>query len=342
MSHILKIYAVMIITRTPFRFTLGGGGTDLSSYYSRYGGFIFAAGIAKYMYIDVNQPFDGLVRVKYSQSETVETAGEIRHDIAREALKLMGIERGIEVVSIADIPAGTGLGSSSCYTVGLLNALHTFKSDHISLSELAEEACRLEIDILGGPLGKQDQYLAAYGGLTVLEIEPNGTVRVRNARVSEDCIDELNRNLLFFYTHTSHSSADILSDQRSGVERDEREIVESMHRIKEIGYRVLEAVESSNLSEVGRLFDAHWEQKKKLSPKMTTPRFEKIYRSARENGALGGKISGAGGGGFFVFYVEENHRRFKDKMQELGLRPMRYRFDFEGSKVLVNFRDSSF
>ncbi len=332
----------MIITRTPFRITLGGGGTDLSSYYSRYGGFIFAAGIAKYMYIDVNQPFDGLVRVKYSQSETVETAGEIQHDIAREALKLRGIERGIEVVSIADIPAGTGLGSSSCYTVGLLNALHAFNSDHISLSDLAEEACRLEIDILGGPLGKQDAYMAAYGGMTVLEIERDGKVRVRTARVSEDCIDELNRNLLFFYTHTTHDSASILTDQRSGVDQDEKQIVESMHRIKEIGYRVLEAVEGANLSEVGRLFDLHWEYKKKLSAKMTNPRFEEIYRIARENGALGGKISGAGGGGFFVFYVEKEHRKFKDKMTELGLRPMRYRFDFGGSKVLVNFRDASF
>ncbi len=332
----------MIITRTPFRITLGGGGTDLSSYYSRYGGFIFAAGIAKYMYIDVNQPFDGLVRVKYSRSETVGTVGEIRHDIARESLKLMGIERGIEVVSIADIPAGTGLGSSSCYTVGLLNALHAFNSDHVSLSDLAEEACRLEIDILGGPLGKQDAYMAAYGGMTVLEIDRDGSVRVRNARISEDCIDELNRNLLVFYTHTSHDSAAILADQRGGVERDERETVESMHRIKEIGYRVLEAVESADLSAVGRLFDEHWEWKKKLSAKMTSPRFDSIYRVAKENGALGGKISGAGGGGFFVFYVEQNHRRFKDKMQELGLRPMRYRFDFEGSKVLVNFRDASF
>ncbi len=332
----------MIITRTPFRITLGGGGTDLSSYYSRFGGFIFAAGIAKYMYIDVNQPFDGLVRVKYSQSETVETVGEIRHDIAREALKLMGIERGIEVVSIADIPAGTGLGSSSCYTVGLLNALHAYKSDHISLTDLAEEACRLEIDILGGPLGKQDQYMAAFGGLTVLEIERDGNVRASNARVPEDAIDELNRNLLVFYTNTSHASAEILSDQRAGVERDEKEIVENMHRIKEIGQKILEAAETADLSRVGLLFDEHWQFKKKLSNKMTNSRFDRIYQIARENGALGGKISGAGGGGFFVFYVEEKHRRFKDKMAELGLRPMRYRFDFEGSKVLVNFRDSSF
>ena len=332
----------MIITRTPFRVTLGGGGTDLSSYYSKYGGFIFAAGIAKYMYIDVNQPFDGLVRIKYSRSETVKNVDSVEHEIAREALKMMGIKQGIEVVSIADIPAGTGLGSSSCYTVGILNALHTFKLDHISLYDLAEEACKLEIDILGAPIGKQDQYMAAFGVFTILEIEKDGVVKVRNAQISEDNIDELNRNMLMFYTHTSHRSSDILEGQSRGIERNEKELVDSMHRIKEIGYQILEAVESSNLSRVGTLFDEHWQQKKKLSTRMTNPRFDEIYRVAMENGALGGKISGAGGGGFFVFYVEKEHRKFKDKMKEAGLRPMRYRFDFEGSKVLVNFRDASF
>lgn len=331
----------MIITRTPFRVTLGGGGTDLPSYYSKYGGFIFAAGIAKYMYIDVNQPFDGLVRIKYSRSETVKKVENVDHDIARESLKMMGIEEGIEVVSIADLPAGTGLGSSSCYTVGILNALHTFKHDHINLYDLAEEACRLEIDILGAPIGKQDQYMAAFGGFTVLEIEKDGVVKVRTARISEDGIDELNRNMLMFYTHTTHRSSDILEGQSRGIEKNEKEIVESMHRIKEIGYQILEAVESSNLSRVGHLFDEHWQQKKKLSPRMTNPRFDEIYRTARENGALGGKISGAGGGGFFVFYVEKYHRKFKDIMKDIGLRSMRYRFDLEGSKVLVNFRDAS-
>ena len=332
----------MIITRTPFRVTLGGGGTDLPSYYSKYGGFIFAAGIAKYMYIDVNQPFDGLVRVKYSQSETVNNTSEIKHDIAREALRLMGIEQAIEVVSIADIPAGTGLGSSSCYTVGLLNALHTYQNDHISLTDLAEEACRLEIDILKEPIGKQDQYMAAFGGFTVLDISRDGTVGVRTARISEDTVDELNRNLLMFYTHTSHRASDILSGQNRGIEEDEKTITESMHRIKEIGHQILDAVESSNLSRVGKLFDEHWREKKKLSPRMSNDRFDEIYNLALGNGALGGKISGAGGGGFFVFYVEEKHRKFKDAMVKAGLRPMRYRFDFEGSKVLVNFRDASF
>ena len=332
----------MIITRTPFRVTLGGGGTDLPAYYSLYGGFVFSAGIAKYMYISVNEPFDGLVRVKYSRSETVEAVREIKHDIAREALKLMGIERGIEIVSIADIPAGTGLGSSSCYTVGLLHALHTFNKEHISLADLAEEACRLEIDILGAPIGKQDQYIAVYGGLTVLEIDKDGKVTVRRARVSDDTVDELNRNLLLFYTGTAHDASKILIEQRQGISEKKENVVESMHAIKEIGYKMLDAVESGNLSKVGELLDRHWQHKKKMSAGISHPRFDEIYEIARRNGALGGKITGAGGGGFFVFYVEEGHRSFKDKMLAAGLRPLRYRFDFEGTKVLINLKDYSF
>jgi len=332
----------MIITRTPFRLTLGGGGTDLSAYYSRFGGFIFAAGIAKYMYINVNEPFDGLVRVKYSQSETVAHVDEIKHPIARAALRMMGFERGIEVVSVADIPAGTGLGSSSCYTVGLLNALRTYKMEYVSLAELAEEACRLEIEILGSPIGKQDQYMAAFGGLTVLEIDQGGRVTVRKAQVRDEVIDDLNRNLLLFYTHTTHKANDILSRQSGGVVRGEKEVVENLHHIKEIGQQILEAVEGGNLTEVGLLLDRHWRHKKKISPKISNPRFDEIYELARSAGALGGKISGAGGGGFFSFYVEEKQAGFKEKMKELGLRPMRYRFDFEGTKVLANLRDSSF
>jgi len=194
----------MIITRTPFRITLGGGGTDLPSYYSKYGGFIFAAGINKYMYISVNRPIvDDLVRVKYSKSEIVSHREELQHDIAREAMRMMNIEKGIEIVSMADVPAGTGLGSSSCYAVGLLNALHTMKREFVDLQTLAEEACELEINRLGKPIGKQDQYMAAFGGLTVLDIDKDGTVKVRKARVSDTTIDDLNRNLLMFYTNTS-------------------------------------------------------------------------------------------------------------------------------------------
>jgi len=332
----------MIITRTPFRFTLGGGGTDLPAYYSKYGGFIFAAGINKYMFINVNRPIvDDLVRVKYTTSETVDHTDQLQHNIAKEALKMMEIEKAIEIISIADIPAGTGLGSSSCYAVGLLNALHTMKREYISLQKLAEDACDLEINKLGKPIGKQDQYMAAFGGLTVLDIEKEGTVHVREANVSNATIDDLNRNMLMFYTLTSRSADEILSEQSKGAKEDKKNVVDNMHYIKELGYKILDAVESGNITNVGIMFDQHWQHKKRISTKMTNPRFDRIYKIAKENGALGGKISGAGGGGFFLFYVEEKRAKFREEMKKLGLREMRYRFDFEGTKVLVNFIDGT-
>jgi len=329
----------VIITRTPFRVTLGGGGTDLPAYYRNHGGLVVAAGIAKYMYISVNRPFDDLVRVKYSESETVKTVSEVRHNIAREALKLTGFERGVEVASIADLPAGTGLGSSSCYTVGLLNALHTLKMQYLDLYRLAEEACRLEIEILGHPIGKQDQYMAAFGGITVLEISRSGEVGVRKLSLDPDLVDELNRNLMMFFTHTVHSANEILAEQSAGAGRKEGAVVENMHRIKEIGSRVLAALEGGDLDAIGALFHEHWRHKRAISPKMSNPRFDEIYDLACRSGALGGKITGAGGGGFFVFYVPSGHARFRENMVSLGLRPLRYRFDFEGTKVMANLRD---
>lgn len=331
----------MIITRTPFRFTLGGGGTDLPSYYSKYGGFIFAAAINKYMFINLNRPVvDDLVRVKYSISERVHHREELQHEIAKEALRMMGVENGVEIISMADVPAGTGLGSSSCYAVGLLRALQSMKREYCSLQELAEMACDLEIDRLGKPIGKQDQYMAAFGGLTVLEIGKDGAVKVRAAAVVNGDMDDLNRNILMFYTGTSRSADTILSEQSRGAKEEKRSVVESMHYIKDLGYKILEAVESGNITDVGLMFDQHWQYKKQISTKMSSRRFDEIYDIAKENGALGGKISGAGGGGFFVFYVEQHQTRFREKMKELGLREMRYRFDFEGAKVLVNFMSS--
>lgn len=328
----------MIVTRTPFRVTLGGGGTDLPSYYSKYGGFIFAAGLDKYMFVDVNRPMvDDLIRLKYTRSEMVESLSELKHEIAREALRMMGIDKGIEISSVADLPAGTGLGSSSCYAVGLLHALHTFNREYVSLMQLAEEDFRLEAEILKRPIGQQDPYMAAFGGLTVLEIERDGKVKVRKASVSMEVADELSRNMLMFYTGTTRSADQILSEQSEGVREEKKDVVESMHFIKDLGYEILEAVESGNITEVGRLYHAHWQHKKKISTKMTNERFDKIYEVAMENGALGGKVSGAGGGGFLTFYVEENHKKFRDVMKQFGLREMRYRFDFEGSKVLVDF-----
>jgi len=332
----------MIITRTPFRVTLGGGGTDLPSYYSKYGGFVCAAGINKYMFINLNRPVvDDLVRVKYTKSEMVRHRDEVQHEIAREAMKMTGIENALEIVSMADVPAGTGLGSSSCYAVGLLNALHTMKREHIPLRELAEEACHLEIELLEKPIGKQDQYMAAFGGLTALEIGKDGKVDIRKINISETTIDDLNRNMLMFYTNTSRSAAEILSEQSKGAKEEKKNVIDSMHYIKEIGYRILEAMESGNPTNVGILFDEHWRYKKRISPKISNPHFDEMYGIAKEKGALGGKISGAGGGGFFVFYVEQGHTGFREVMKKLGLREMRYGFDWEGTKVLVNFMDGA-
>jgi D-glycero-alpha-D-manno-heptose-7-phosphate kinase len=294
------------------------------------------------MFINLNRPVvDDLIRVKYSKTEIVSHRDQLQHDIARKAMEMMGIENALEIISMADVPAGTGLGSSSCYAVGLLNALHTLNREYISLKELAEEACKLEIEILNKPIGKQDQYIAAFGGLTVLDIEKDGTVYVRKANVSEATLDDLHGNLLMFYTKTSRSADKILSEQSKGAKEEKKNVVESMHYIKQIGHKILEAVESGNLTDMGLLFDEHWQYKKRISPKISNPHFDEIYNIAKENGALGGKISGAGGGGFFVFYVEENYTKLRETMKKMGLREMRYRFDFEGTKVLVNFMDGT-
>jgi D-glycero-alpha-D-manno-heptose-7-phosphate kinase len=328
----------MIVTRTPFRITLGGGGTDLPSYYEKYGGFIFAAAINKYMFVDVNRPAaDDLIRLKYSESETVGTIGEVRHALAAQILRHTGIEKNIEISSIADIPAGTGLGSSSCYAIGLLHAIHTLKRNYVTLADLAEEDFMIEHDKLNRPIGKQDPYLAAFGGLTVLDIAKDGKVKVRPAHVAMETADELNRNLLVFFTGKTRSADDILGEQSKGAQEDKKEVIESMHYIKELGYEILEAAESGNIDEIGKKFDAHWQHKKKISTKMTNPEFDKIYAAALSAGALGGKISGAGGGGFFTFYVPGDQRQFRATMREHGLREMRYRFDLEGTKVLVDF-----
>jgi D-glycero-alpha-D-manno-heptose-7-phosphate kinase len=328
----------MIVTRTPFRVTLGGGGTDLPSYYSKYGGFIFSAGLDKYMFVNVNHPpVDDLIRIKYAVSETVERLSDVKHDMAREILRFTGIEKAIEVTSIADLPAQTGLGSSSCYAVGVLHALHTLKREYVSLKDIAEEDFKIESEILKRPIGKQDPYLAAFGGLTVLDIATDGTVKVRKANVSMEVADELNRNMLIFFTGKTRSADEILSEQSRSVQGDNKEVIESMHYIKELGQEILEAVEAGNVDLVGQKFNAHWEHKKKISTKMSNPEFDKIYATALANGALGGKISGAGGGGFFTFYVPGDQKKVREAMRNAGLREMRYRFDFEGSKVIVDF-----
>ena len=330
----------MIITRTPFRVTLGGGGTDLPSYYEKYGGFIFSFALNKYMFITVKRPFaDHLIRVKYNISETVEKLSELKHDIARECLTKLNITDSIDVVSMADIPAGSGLGSSSSYTVGLLNALHTMRRDYIPLHDLAEEACDIEMYRLKKPMGKQDQYLATFGGFSILEIAKDGSVKVKRANINDSTIEGLNRNLLSFYTGVQRKNVEILARQSKSTEKNEKQVVESLHYIKESGYQILDIVESGDITKLGHMFDEHWKYKKRLAKGITNPSFDEIYEIAKKNGALGGKITGAGGGGFFLFYCEENHSKLRKTMKDAGLKEMRYDFDYEGTKVLVNFMD---
>ena len=332
----------MIITRTPFRMTLGGGGTDLPSYYSEFGGFVFSVTIDKYMYINLNTPIvDDFIRIKYSKYEEVNDVEEVQHNLAREALKLMGIKNAIEIQSMADIPAGTGLGSSACYLVGLLNALHCYKNTPIFPKDLAEEACRIEIDILKHPVGKQDQYTAAFGGFTILDIAKDGTVHVERPRVSEDTIDELENSLMIYYTHTSRSANEILKEQSKAVQDKKadahKSVVDSLHIIKEIGYKTLDAITSGNLDAFGRLMDEHWKTKKRLSNKISNTGIDDLYELGIKSGALGGKILGAGGGGFMLFYCpKERQSNLTRAMSDCGMRRMRFKFDFDGSKVMVN------
>ncbi|MEW6382161.1 MAG: galactokinase [bacterium] len=331
----------MIITRTPFRITLGGGGTDLPSYYTRYGGFVFSAAINKYMFINLNRPVvDDLVRVKYAKSEIVKHRDDLQHEIARAALSMLGIEKAIEVISSADIPDGTGLGSSSCYTVGLLNAIHALKRDYISLPDLAEEACYLEIEQLKKPIGKQDQYIATFGGLTAFEIARDGRVTVMRVDVPPSVVDDLRRNMLMFYTGVSRQSMDILSEQNKGAQNSKKTVLDSLHYIKESGYQIKELIEKGNLTDFGLMLDKHWEHKKKMSSKISSLEFDRIYQVAKDYGALGGKITGAGGGGFFLFYIEKGHDQLRTAMHMMGLREMRFNFEFEGSKILVNLVNS--
>ncbi len=327
----------MIITRTPFRITLGGGGTDLPNYYSRHGGFIFAAGIDKYMFICLNTPIvDDLIRVKYSESEIVADVDQVRHTLARQALLHFGIRSGVEVISMADVPAGTGLGSSSCYLLGLLNALHTLCRRPAPRQEMAEEACSIELDTLRKPIGKQDQYMAAFGGITVLEIDRDGRVEVSEAGLAPDVVEELESNILLFYTGLSRSAEDILASQSRRLAGDDASITDNLHLIKEIGREILAELRRGNTRRFGELLDDHWRAKRKLGDDISSRRLNHLYEVARTNGAIGGKISGAGGGGFFLFYAEDGKKQLRSAMEAEGLREMRFRFDLEGTKVMVD------
>ena len=329
----------MIVSRTPFRITLGGGGTDLPSYYEKFGGFIFSFCLSKYMYVCVNQPSaDDLIRLKYSKSEIVKSPKELNHDIARACLERVGISSKIEIASLSDIPAGSGLGSSSTYTVGLLNALYTMTGEHKNLEFLANEACIIEMDILNKPMGKQDQYLAALGGFVVMDIDKNGKVKSKKISIEKSILNDLNRNLLIFFTGQQRKNNKILKAQDDSTKKNKQQVIDSLHYIKDSGYKILEIIQSGNIDDLGIMFKEHWEMKKKLSSGVTNPEIDSIYNIAMDNSALGGKISGAGGGGFFTFYCNKNHSKLRKAMTDIGLKELDYSFDFDGSKIISNHR----
>ena len=328
----------MILSRAPFRISLGGGGTDLPSFYANHGGFILSAAISKYLYIYVNRPSaDDFIRVKYSQYEQVTSPDQIQHDLVRPALELLSLDGSLEIVSMADVPAGTGLGSSGTYLVALLTALYELKRDKVPTQALAEAACHIEMDLANHAVGKHDHYLAAFGGITCLDIEPDGRVRVSPLDISLTTAEEFRSNVLLFYTGITRPSREILESQKSDTEKGDATVVDSLHRTKDLGYRVKAALEQGNLDQFGLLLDEHWHNKKRRSAQVSDPQIDGWYDLAKEKGALGGKIIGAGGGGFLMLYCpSERKAGLRETLSSAGLREMSYDFDFEGAKTIVN------
>jgi D-glycero-alpha-D-manno-heptose-7-phosphate kinase len=322
------------------RLTLGGGGTDLPSYYQKFGGFVLSAAINKYIYIYVNRPAaDDLIRVKYSRYEEVRSAEEVQHDLVRPALKMLGLSANIEIASMADVPAGTGLGSSSTYLVALLLALHELKRERVPTHALAESACDVEMNLAHHPVGKQDHYLAAFGGITCLDIDQEGRVTVTPLDISQTTAEELRSRVLLFFTGITRSADEILAAQQVATSKDDRTIIESLHRTKDLGQRIRGVLEGGDdLDQFGQLLHEHWENKKRRSAAISSGQIDALYALAREAGALGGKVIGAGGGGFLMLYCPDRSKAAVRKaLSAAGVREMPFDFDFEGAKVMVNF-----
>ena len=325
----------MIITRSPLRITLGGGGTDLPSYYEQHGGFLVAAAIDKYVFVTVMRPFVEGIFLKYSQLEHVDSTDAVHHPIIREAIKLLDFRTPqLEITTLADIPAGTGLGSSGSFTTALLKALYSHRRRPLHPSELAELACHIEIERLGEPIGKQDQYIAAYGGLTCFSFNQDGSVRAEPLKLPIDAMFALEDSLLLFFTGFSRSAGKILADQKIRSEQHDADMLANLHYVKDLGLRSRDALTSGDTAAFGALLHEHWEHKKRRSSGMSNPQIDEWYELGLKNGALGGKLVGAGGGGFLMFYAEE-HRRLRAAMARAGLEEVRFRFDFEGTKVLL-------
>jgi len=325
----------MIITRSPLRVTLGGGGTDLPSYYEKFEGFLVAATIDKYVYITLHETFVDRLIIKYSKMEEVKKICNIQHPIIRESLAALDIKCShLEICSMADIPAGTGLGSSGSFTTALLKALHAYKRNLVHPNELAEQACDIELNKLKEPIGKQDQYISAYGGITCFEFKKNGQVLASPAKISKEILYDLEDNLLLFFTGYSRSASTILKEQDDKSKESSKIMLDNLHFVKDLGLRSKKALETGDLEGFGKLMNVHWQHKKKRSKAMSNPKIDEWYELAMKSGALGGKLIGAGGGGFLMFYTFDP-ARLRHNMLAAGLEEVRFRFDYEGSKVVT-------
>ena len=326
----------MIIARSPLRITLGGGGTDLPSYYHEHEGFLLSAAIDKYVFVTVTRPFTEGVYLKYSDLEHVDKIAQVQHPIIREGLNLLGFKTPqVEITTLADIPAGTGLGSSGSFTTALLKALYTHRRRHLNQMELAELACHIEIDRLGEPVGKQDQYIAAVGGVTCFTFHTDDTVEATPLAITIDTMFDLEDNLLLFFTGFSRNAGSILKDQNTRTKQSDGEMLKNLHYVKELGYRSKQALEKGDTGLFGELMHEHWEHKKRRSGGMSNPKIDEWYELGRKSGAVGGKLVGAGGGGFLMFLAEDRNR-LRHKMAAAGLEEVRFRFDFEGTKVVMS------
>ena len=328
----------MIVTRTPLRISLGGGGTDLPSYYRKHGGFVISAAINKYIYINVNKHFFPGYLLKYSETELTDSIAEIKHRIIREALTMLHIDEPLEITSMADVPGGTGLGSSGTFSVGLVHALlaHTRRLADAEL--LAQTAVEIEMNRLKDPVGKQDQYIAAYGGILIQEYHQDDTVTVASAKMTEQSLFELRDSLMLFFVGTTRSASSILQDQKTRSEQDDEAMMRSLHHAKEIGYQTLKVLESGEISNFGELMHEHWLKKRERSKGMSNGRIDELYDLAlSKGGASGGKLVGAGGSGFLMFQTPDR-RRLRRTLLEQGLSEVDFSFDFDGSMVLLRNR----
>jgi len=322
----------MILSRAPVRISMGGGGTDLPSYYEKHGGFLLAASINKFVHIMLNKRFEDSIRLSYSKTEIVDKVKDIEHRIFRESMKFANVKKQVEIVSIADVPSNCGLGTSSTFTVALLSALFSYNRDHKTLEEIAECACNIEINLLKEPIGKQDQYAATFGGFNAYTFNKDGTVEVDAVKISEGAMMELQSNMFLFYLNKKRSAGDILKHQNKKTKQKNTDVLNRLHKIKDIGLYTKKILEKNKIDEFGDLLHEHWLIKKGLSDKISDPFIDEVYETARKNGAIGGKVIGAGGGGFLLFYCPKEKTKLVAAMEKMGLKATWFAFEHEGVK----------